>query len=125
MTAQQTPPLQTPQLAETGENRHLNEIASQLTQATNSQVKLQDVLPVINQHPLPQFAPPAEVASPPIAQENTNEDKGSIYSPDSDFADFMEGMQGRPRSAPAMDFLKDKLDWMKKKYGGDVKLIKK
>jgi hypothetical protein len=136
MPAQQIPAqnLTKPHIVEEGEKEHLNRLASHLAQATNSQVKLQDIQPVINQHPLPQFAPPAASAQVLPEQQGSTESgqfghetlsAAADKDPsDSDFVDFMEGMRGRPRNAPAIDFLKGKLNLLKKKYG-DVKLVKK
>jgi hypothetical protein len=130
MPAQQTPTreLANPQFIEEGEKKHLSELATHLSQATNSQVKLQDIQPVLNQHPLPQFAPPAASSDQILSGPQGEGENGQVQykeTPDSDLEDFMEGMRGRPRSAPAIDFLKGKLNLLKKKYGSNVQLVKK
>lgn len=78
------------------EKDHLEKIAKHVGEATDSQVLPQDLKPANNKNPLLEEA-----------------------------ADLMEGLQGKPRMAKASDFLKDKLNWLKKKHGSGVKLIKK
>lgn len=79
------------------DKNHLDQIARHTGEATDSQVTAQELQPVKNKNPLN----------------------------DSEIADLMEGLQGKPRTAKASDFLKDKLNWLKKKHGSGVKLIKK
>lgn len=88
------------------EKNHLDQIAKNVSEATGSEVTSKDVEPIKNQHPLPQFIHPVS--------EKLEE-----------AADLMEGLQGKPRTAKASDFLKDKLNWLKKKHGSGIKLIKK
>lgn len=78
------------------DKNHLDQIAKHTGEATGSEITSKDVEPVKNQHPL---------------LEET--------------ADLIEGLQGKPRTGKALDFLKDKLSWMKKKHGKDVSLVKK
>lgn len=85
---------------------HLNKIAREVEEATGNQTPTQQVEPIRNKLPLPQFIHPVS--------EKLEET-----------ADLIEGLQGKPRTAKALDFLKDKLNWMKKKYGRDVSLKKK
>lgn len=79
------------------EKDHLEKIAKHVGEATGDQVAAQELEPVKNKNPLN----------------------------DSEIVDLMEGLQGKPRTAKASDFLKDKLNWLKKKHGSGVKLIKK
>lgn len=79
------------------DKNHLDQIARHTGEATNSQVLPQDLKPVRNKNPLN----------------------------DSEIVDLMEGLQGKPRTAKASDFLKDKLNWLRKKHGLQVKLVKK
>ena len=104
-------------LTEDREKHHLKQIAQHLTEATNNQVLPANLVPTKNINPLPQFDHPVEqkTASSPQQKETMEEE----------VMDVVEGLQGKPRTGRAIDFLKDKLLWMRKKHGNDVKLTHK
>lgn len=95
-------------LTEDEEKKHIYELTQKLTEATNQQVHPHEVIPIKNQHPLPQFEHPLALQPG---------DKDVSKTPDHGILGVIEGLQGKPRTANAIDFLKSKLSWMKKKYG--------
>lgn len=103
------------------EKQHLSQVAKHVGQAMSTQVLPNQLEPIKNQNPLPQF-------NIPNVQniETEKEEVVKTEKMEDEIGNFMEGMQGKPRTAPALAFLKDKLNWLKKKHGGaEVTLVKK
>ncbi len=109
-------PISDVQFTDQTEKQHVQEVAKHVGMATNALVDPNNLTPIINQNPLPQFTQPV------LVEETTSSNNNQ---PDSGITGLMEGMQGKPRNAPASSFLKSKLEWMKKKFGPNVGLVKK
>lgn len=102
-------------LTESKEKEHIKELSGQISQAIKEPVQPEELIPIKNQSPLPQFEHPLAVKPEEVRQ---------VVEPNNEFLDIVEGWQGKPRTANAIDFLKDKLAWMKKKHGSGVTLKK-
>ncbi|MBI2022382.1 hypothetical protein HYS97_00840 [Candidatus Daviesbacteria bacterium] len=100
------------------EKQHINQIATQLQNATNNNIDPSSLVPAASKNPLPQF-------EHPLTQVDKKQPEPAKSFNDSELMDVMEGLQGKPRTAPAANFLKDKVAWMKKKFGEGVQLVKK
>lgn len=113
----ETPVVPDVQFTDQTENQHIQEVAKHVGMATKEPVDPNNLVPIINQNPLPQFDQPVsvQIENPKVEDSNAG----------SEILDFMEGMQGKPRNAKASSFLKSKLEWMKKKFGLNVNLVKK
>lgn len=98
------------------EKQHIAQVAQGVSQATNTQVTPEQTVPVKNQNPTPQILHPL----------NEHMELGLEDISKDEIGDIVEGLQGKPRTANAVDFLKDKLSWLKKKHGTEnVQLVKK
>jgi hypothetical protein len=103
------------------EKKHAEEIAKNITAATGDTVTMSQLVPAFNQHPLPQFA--QTQPDPQDAQSSDQSDDTHIAKAESEVIDVLKGWSGKPRTAPASDFLKSKMKWLSKKNkGADVTL---
>ncbi len=91
----------------------VSQIAEQSNQATGSNIPVAIFNPAIHHEPLDENA---QVYLKQQKQEEEHEKKSD------DVEDLMQGLRGRPRTAPAIDFLKDKMKWLAKKSGRKVTL---
>ncbi len=92
--------------------QHVEQIAQHLSQAVNAPVDPYQVIPTLEQHPLD----PATREGLPDPEKDHLEEEGQPKVKDSDLHDIMQGLQGKPRSAPAQNFLKAKMAWVARRY---------
>src|SRR3989344_392648 len=78
---------------------YVNQVAQGVSQATNTQVTPLQTVPVKNQNPIPQILHPL----------NEHMELGLEDISKDELGDIAEGLQGKPRTANAVEFLKDKL----------------
>lgn len=95
-------------LVEEEEKKKLNQIAQELTSATQNYHAPEDLVPHHQKTPLPELV---ESSSPP-----KEDNKAEGHEPE--VIDVIKGFQGRMRTGPAKDFLKSKMKWLSKKSGG-------
>lgn len=98
-------------------SQHLGAIADSTTQATGNQTEVQDIQPQTDQHPLQGVTQSIVNISDPALEK--------IPDNESELVDIMKGLQGKPRTGNALDFLKEKMQLLESKSGGKVSLIKK
>lgn len=87
------------------ENEHKDKIASHIQAATGQPHSPAQVTPATVQPPVVQVDPNS------ISREEASRDE-------SELEDMLRGMQGKPRTGRAADFLKEKMKWLSKKNKG-------
>jgi hypothetical protein len=101
------------------EKKHAEEIAKNLAHATGDVVNIDQLVPVTEQHPLPQFA------QTDVTEEKAGDQQaGHHETHGQEIVDTIKGWQGKNRTGFAKDFLKEKMAWMKKKNKGEEVTLK-
>jgi hypothetical protein len=95
------------------EKKHAEEIAKNISSATGDLVSINQLVPAFNQHPLPQFA-----QTQPQDDSDDSQDNQEKPQVEPEVIDVLRGWQGKPRTAPAKDFLASKMKWLSKKNKG-------
>lgn len=104
-------------------NQHLNQINQNVAQVTGTPQSISQVVPPVDQQPLndlSEYGLGNQIA-PSDPDKNITPGHSDI-TPQID--EVINGMQGRPRSTQATNFLKEKLKWLSKKTGQSVTLKK-
>lgn len=112
-TPESIEPVHTDQVAK----QHLSQIADLTTSETGNPTAINDVQPAFEQHPLQGVAQSiVNISDPTLGRTDENE---------SEVVDIIKGLQGKPRTGQAIDFLKQKMQLLALKTGQKVSLTKR
>ncbi len=98
------------------DQQHLEQVAQNVTLATDTKTGVPEIKPVLEQHPLTEET---QQDAEEFHQDEQSEDSGEKVSK---LSYIIPALQKKVRTTRAVNFLGKKMEWLGKKTGGSVTL---